>query len=378
MGTEPGLLSAITANRGDDTARLVYADWLDEHGDPSRAAYLRLQVELVRSWWYDNPCDGVYPRLAGLAGGLDAGWLAAVRRCTTPAPPVNVEGAMPDLRGRAKTAVRLHPRSGEAAVDASKVGGVFLWPAREQWPICPVHGNLPYVTALQLRKEDVPELGFPAGTDLFQLLWCPEQHDEDDTFCPRPAAYWRNRRAVKQPLRPMPEPVEVPYGHIPRPCVLYPERVTDYPDSAELGNSHEQDENPMLRAAVVSAAGRLPAVSGYHLPGSGSHLYEAWLGAAAGTKVGGYPDWVQHPHCPRCGCGAEMQHLLSFASWEWDGVSWGRWLPVEDRPALAADHREQDAVCSAHGCMFGDAGNMYVFVCRGHREPQVRAFMQCG
>jgi uncharacterized protein (TIGR02996 family) len=28
----------------DDTVRLVYADWLDEHGDPDRAEFIRLQV----------------------------------------------------------------------------------------------------------------------------------------------------------------------------------------------------------------------------------------------------------------------------------------------------------------------------------------------
>jgi uncharacterized protein (TIGR02996 family) len=35
-------LAAIAT--GDDTARLVYADWLDENGDPRRAEYVRFQV----------------------------------------------------------------------------------------------------------------------------------------------------------------------------------------------------------------------------------------------------------------------------------------------------------------------------------------------
>jgi uncharacterized protein (TIGR02996 family) len=377
--TEAGFLHAITADRRDDTARLAYADWLDENGDPDRAAYLRLQIELVREWWYDKPCAELFARLAELATRVDPTWLATVRRCTTPAPPVNVEDAFPGLGGQGKTTVRLHPRLGEAPIDASKIGGMFLWPKNEPWPVCPVHGNIPYVAALQLRKEDVPELGFPPGTDLFQLLWCPEQHDEDDSlYCPRPRVFWRKRGTVKRRRETAPELVVQAgrYPIVPRPCVLYPERLTEYPDPFEDPDYGWVPDDPRVRAAVEMAE-RISGPAGWHRPTDPSHLYQAWLSTAEGTKVGGHPDWVQDPYYPRCGCGAEMEHLLSFASWEWDGITWGRWVPIEDRPILHADYRQQDAVCSAHGCMFGDAGNMYVFVCRNHREPHIRASMQC-
>src|SRR5262245_59215233 len=39
-------LRAIRANPDDDTLRLVFADWLDEHDDPARAEFIRVQVEL--------------------------------------------------------------------------------------------------------------------------------------------------------------------------------------------------------------------------------------------------------------------------------------------------------------------------------------------
>jgi uncharacterized protein (TIGR02996 family) len=39
--------SAIVAEPDDDTVRLAAADWLDEHGDPDRAAFIRIQVELA-------------------------------------------------------------------------------------------------------------------------------------------------------------------------------------------------------------------------------------------------------------------------------------------------------------------------------------------
>lgn len=40
------LLKAILASPADDTARLVYADWLDENGNPGYAAYIRRGVAL--------------------------------------------------------------------------------------------------------------------------------------------------------------------------------------------------------------------------------------------------------------------------------------------------------------------------------------------
>ena len=42
---ESALLAAISADPADDTARLVYADWLDEHAQPARAEFIRVQVE---------------------------------------------------------------------------------------------------------------------------------------------------------------------------------------------------------------------------------------------------------------------------------------------------------------------------------------------
>jgi uncharacterized protein (TIGR02996 family) len=41
------LLRAICENPDDDAPRLVYADWLDEHGDPRQAEFIRVQIELA-------------------------------------------------------------------------------------------------------------------------------------------------------------------------------------------------------------------------------------------------------------------------------------------------------------------------------------------
>lgn len=44
----PALLKAILADPADDTARLVYADWLDEHESHDWAEFIRLQIEQSR------------------------------------------------------------------------------------------------------------------------------------------------------------------------------------------------------------------------------------------------------------------------------------------------------------------------------------------
>lgn len=48
-GDEHAFLSAICATPADDTARLVYADWLDEHDRPERAEFIRAEIELART-----------------------------------------------------------------------------------------------------------------------------------------------------------------------------------------------------------------------------------------------------------------------------------------------------------------------------------------
>ena len=45
--TNAALEAAIIAHPDEDTPRLVYADWLDEHGDPDRAAFIRVQCRLA-------------------------------------------------------------------------------------------------------------------------------------------------------------------------------------------------------------------------------------------------------------------------------------------------------------------------------------------
>ncbi len=44
MSDREAFVAAIAANPADDLPRLVFADWLDEHGDPERAEFIRTQI----------------------------------------------------------------------------------------------------------------------------------------------------------------------------------------------------------------------------------------------------------------------------------------------------------------------------------------------
>jgi uncharacterized protein (TIGR02996 family) len=48
MSDEDALLEAIAAHPAEDTPRLVYADWLDEHGRHARAEFVRVQIAIAQ------------------------------------------------------------------------------------------------------------------------------------------------------------------------------------------------------------------------------------------------------------------------------------------------------------------------------------------
>src|SRR4051812_25441081 len=49
--TEEAFLAEIRASPEDDVPRLVFADWLEDHGDPARAEFIRAQVQMARMNW---------------------------------------------------------------------------------------------------------------------------------------------------------------------------------------------------------------------------------------------------------------------------------------------------------------------------------------
>src|SRR5687767_9914360 len=75
MTDEPALLAAIAARPDDDTPRLVYADWLDDHGAAERAEFIRLQCRLARD---DEDDPAAAERADELENQHRIRWLAGV------------------------------------------------------------------------------------------------------------------------------------------------------------------------------------------------------------------------------------------------------------------------------------------------------------
>ena len=286
----------------------------------------------------------------------------------TQPPCVDIAVVIPELAPLARITVRLHPRQGEMPVDGSKIGGLFLWPSQQEWPRCNEH-DCPLVAVLQLRKQDVPELGFPEGADLFQLLWCPNYHES--TFGPIPQVFWRRACEVTTTLRshPIPTVTDAVGCPEPTPCRLFPERVVEYSHAFEL-----HDNNPELWSLITnSRVLQERAQENDAIFEDAGTLYQYCLSVADGTKVGGYVNWRQSPEIPVCTCGAAMEHLLTVADSEFDGGTWQRWLAQEERGVWNGPPEERFRVQWAGNFTHGS----YIFICRNCEGWPVRAIFQC-
>lgn len=77
MNDEAAFLTEIVTGPDSSVALCVYADWLEDRGDP-RAEFLRLEMLAVQLAGAGGEDDAVNRRLTELRGTLDPWWLAAV------------------------------------------------------------------------------------------------------------------------------------------------------------------------------------------------------------------------------------------------------------------------------------------------------------
>ncbi|WP_353944340.1 DUF1963 domain-containing protein [Streptomyces sp. HUAS MG91] len=249
-----------------------------------------------------------------------------------PSLPPELEWDIPELAPLARTATLLlnvPDTPGEPTPADSSIGGPLLWPADEPWPYCdlpnhdaawphksPPDHPVPTVAAVQLYAHDVPELPFPEGTDVLQIIWCALLHEEPDEYAPLPRMYWRNAERVRAAgvLDDVPAPAEGEYDEdfVPTPRRVRPTKAREYPN---------QDLPREITDAIWP---RVEALEARH-----DTYYTEWC--ALQTKVGGYPAWCQPPNWPDCEKSHRMEHLLSVTG-------------------------EEDM-------MMGDCGGMYFFVC---------------
>ncbi|WP_257231724.1 hypothetical protein [Streptomyces sp. Rer75] len=303
---------------------------------------------------------------------------------TTPPRPVDVPAVFPQLAPLARTATRLHPRPGSPSPQDSSVGGPLLWPADEPWPHCDgphmwdqvneilspedvrlrrriraavasrphldrrlppsayytpeeranaerIEAGRPWpespiamLPVAQLYVRDIPLLRPPgqAEADLLQILWCPFDHP----IMPRTALFWRSAAAVTDILTTPPEPPTVQFSdYVLEPCLLDPERITEYPNPMELSKELRE---PLRDWSTWQAADA--GVDSSYTPYP-EEFYRNNLSVAPGWKVGGWASWGPTDPAPRfCpACDTEMDPLLTIATFEWDD-STRSWIPDED------------------------------------------------
>ena len=162
------------------------------------------------------------------------------------------------------------------------------------------------VPVIQINKRDISELPFPNGSDLLQILWCPDtDHDlEDEDSGPKIHFVWRNTTESSPPflsLEEIPKPNEdvIDEEMTPVECKLHPERVKEYPDvgTLELENDYNHEfqskieewiqKNVALDVCVLTT--KLRALGYMHLDEDRLFNYcDSWS-ASPSCKVGGYP-----------------------------------------------------------------------------------------
>jgi len=144
---EAEMLSAVLANLTDDLPKLVYADWLEERGDP-RGVFLREFTTAARS-------GGKLPR----PGKMSKAWLdlighravAAVReRELSLTADEMLRDALPAVAFTSKKA-----KDAAIPVGASKFGGEPDVPAKFRWPKYEYGGSLAFLAQFNLAELSV-------------------------------------------------------------------------------------------------------------------------------------------------------------------------------------------------------------------------------
>ncbi|MFE4634860.1 hypothetical protein ACFRJ1_15995 [Streptomyces sp. NPDC056773] len=212
----------------------------------------------------------------------------------------------------------------------------------------------PLVPVAQLYARDVPDLRPPGRADLLQVLWCPSEHPP--FLKPTIQLFWRTAADVSSSvLTSPPTPADVQYGYMPKPCVLSPEQVTEYPNFLELSQELRAKVNDWSTWRAVG----IVMDDAYEEP---QEYYSDELSEAPGWKVGGWPPWgLTDPAARFCiNCGTVMAPLLTIASNESRDYRRG-WVPTEDQGIAVIDG---DPVRNPPGIQVSKGNHLQLYSCR--------------
>lgn len=298
-------------------------------------------------------------------------WVPPSSSRTVPARVLDLPSEIPGLKKLGRTAVLLHPRySDEPAVTESKLGGPFHWPEDKPWPTCEEH-QVAYVPALQLTKDEFPEIEFRPGCDLLQLLWCPRDHG-----WVKLSVVFQDSKTIGKTLSTMPLAQPALPGFVPRPCRLFPERIVEYPRFEDLVPDVASQMPATVSQEVIAKRHATEAWDPPPIFKDQYNVYEyAFHPCYEGWKISGWPRWIQRPEWPLCKhCKSRMEFLLQIG-----GETVGMGFPVEEQsicakmfskdPGAADASKAWENASNAPGLLFGKDGALYVFVCRKCEGP---------
>ncbi|MCO6009269.1 hypothetical protein NE236_30290 [Actinoallomurus purpureus] len=158
--------------------------------------------------------------------------------------------------------------------------------------------GVPMVPVVQLYSRNVPGEHWPAGMDVLQVLWCPNDHSElpGQPYYSGPTVElrYRSSSAVETVLNP-PRPDRADEGYLPQPCAVDPVEIVDLPERDELPEDLYDEGCRWADARGIE--------------------YHRALACRSGWKVGGWPSWHLTDLIPiDCSCGARMRLFLTMES----------------------------------------------------------------
>jgi uncharacterized protein (TIGR02996 family) len=311
---EAGFLRAIAADPADDTNRLVYADWLDERGDP-RGEYIRLRLQLRQPRGRRH----VENRLAELPAGIDFEWRSRVF-------------AVPKLTIKRYRRVR---RSVTEPV--TKFGGQPVWVAGPAWPLATGGEPMQFVCQVAVPAFFGPPL---AGKMVYVFALYPDFENWEEfcgTITPLDPEAGDNA-VVIQPGGDPPAPTWVlPVGakgqrRRGRPiCVaaqatgptLYDRKGRPGEWLVELKPGADPDYTPIGREAIPD-----------------DDVWERYREQVYGEKIGGTPDWGngRASEIDSLAYDPDWRRLLSYdyraphySIWSDGGFEWSVWVTRDGR-----------------------------------------------
>jgi uncharacterized protein (TIGR02996 family) len=148
-------LRDIIEHRDDDAPRLVYADWLEDHGERDRAEFIRAQCELAKLAENDPRRPGLKRRSEELLGQHAGEWLKPLPEWAVREPPRWRRGFVAAVRAKGEDFLR----GAEELLRLCPLEGACLTEAREHLPELLQRTHLANLTTLDLGGNKIGDEG---------------------------------------------------------------------------------------------------------------------------------------------------------------------------------------------------------------------------